>query len=444
MDNTMNIKHGSLLWAGLVLALFMAFGAAAGPVSAETLNLDQCLERALAQSLGVKQAEADISAAEFKLKEANTGFLPTLKTTYSYTRLDEAPSIGFAGNTYPYGTQDNFSWKVSVTQPLFTGFKVLNSKKLAELGLKNAELGVELARLDLALQVKQAYFNALLALKRTLVADQAIKQLEAQVDVAKNFYEVGMSSKNDLLQVEVELANAIQNKVNAENNVSLAKAQLSTILRQDIETPFELEDVKDFTAEEPQLGPTVEMALKERVEMKQAQLGVDSALKQVDLAKADYYPELALEGSYTRTGDTAAVNGSEVSDDATEASLTLALNWTIWDWNARGYRVGASKSEVIKARHVLNQIRDGVTLEVKQALLNLASTKKNIAVNSKAIEQAQESLRMSKERYREQVTTSTEVLDAQTRLSQAQVNYYAALYGYHLAQAQLMRAMGRM
>ena len=127
-----------------------------------------------------------------------------------------------------------------------------------------------------------------------------------------------------------------------------------------------------------------------------------------------------------------------------EASVTLSLSWTLWDWNARVHRVGARRSEVVKSRHVLNQVKDGVTLEVKQALLNLAATKRNIGVNRQAIEQAEESLRMSQERYQEQVTTSTEVLDAQTRLSQAQASYYAALYGYYLARAELMRAMGRM
>ena len=324
------------------------------------------------------------------------------------------------------------------------GFRVLTSQKLAELGLKGAELGEELARLDLALQVKQAYFSVLLAQKQTEVADQAIKQLEAQVDVAKNFFEVGMIPKNDLLQVEVELANAVQVKVNAENSVSLAKARLNTLLRQNIETPLELEDVKGFEAQEPGLEPSLAAALAERAEMKQAQLGVEAAQRQVELAQADYYPEVALVGSYARSGDTPIVDGSDVDDDPTDMSLTLALNWTIWDWNARGQRVGAKKSGVIKARHVLNQIRDGVILEVKQALLNLASTRKNIEVNKKATEQAQESLRMSQERYQEQVTTSTEVLDAQTRLSQARANYYAALYGYHLAQADLVRAMGRM
>lgn len=440
MSRMRAILFRAALLAGLVLVL----GGGVRPAEAGTLNLDQCLERALAESLAVKQAQADTEAARFQLKETKTSSYPTLKTTYSYTRLDSAPTMTFMGQEYEVGKANNFNWEVSLTQPLFTGYKILTSQKLAELGLKNAELSEELARLDLALQVKQAYFNVLLGQKQVEVADQAIKQLEAQVDVARNFFEVEMIPKNDLLQVEVELANAIQAQVNAENNVSLAKARLNTLLRQNIETPLELEDVKEFQDQEPGLEPSLAAALAERVEMKQAGLGVEAAQREVELAKADYYPEVALVGAYARSGDTPIVDGSDVDADPDEASLTLSLSWTIWDWNARVHRVGAKKSGVIKARHVLNQVRDGVILEVKQALLNLASTKRNIAVNKKATEQAQESLRMSKERYQEQVTTSTEVLDAQTRLSQARANYYAALYGYHLAQAQLVRAMGRM
>ena len=424
MSKLLRLKTGVLkktlilIPAGL---LFLTVLGAPSPAGAEVLDLKACLDRALENSLAVKAARADVSVAEYRLKESKAAYYPVFATSYSYTRLDETPTATFSGQDFQIGTADNFSWEVTLTQPLFMGYRILTGERLSRLGLENARLSVDLARLDLALAVKQAYFDVLLAQKQTLVADQAIRQLEAQVDVAENFFEVGMIPKNDLLQVEVELANAVQNKVLAENNVSLAKARLNTILRRGIETPLEIKDVQEAAVKEPRLEPSLKIALKERAEMKQA-----------------------LVGSYKRTGDTAVVNGSEADNDPVDASVTLSLNWTIWDWNARGHRVGARKSEVVKARHVLNQVKDGVVLEVKQALLNLASTKRNIEVNRKAIEQAEESLRMSQERYQEQVTTSTEVLDAQTRLSQAQVSYYAALYGYYLAQAELRRAMGRM
>ncbi|MFP3928804.1 MAG: TolC family protein, partial [Desulfobacteraceae bacterium] len=87
-------------------------------------------------------------------------------------------------------------------------------------------------------------------------------------------------------------------------------------------------------------------------------------------------------------------------------------------------------------------VKDGISLEIKQAYLDLFEAEKNIPTTRKAVEQAEENLRVSRERYEAQVTTSTEVLDAQALLTRARTNYYRALYSHHLAKARLLRAVG--
>lgn len=433
----------SKLPVSLFLGLWLVV-AFSGPASAETLGLQECVEIALANSLSVRQAQADVEAAGLAIKEAEAAFYPQLSTSYGYVRLDSSPTSTINGMQTRVGTANNFEWQLSVTQPLFTGYALVTGKKLAELGLQNSELTVELARLDLAVEVKAAYFDVLLAIKNLEVADQAVKLLEAQVETARNFFEVGMIPKNDLLQVEVELANTKQTAITAANGVELAKAALNTSLRRDLSAPLELRDILDLGTERFNFRASLEKALAERPEIKQASLGVGSAREKVTLAKSGLYPQVSLTGSYTRTGDTPIVNGSDFDDDPDQASVTIGLSWTIWDWRLREHQVGQAKAGVTKAHHVLNQLKDLIGLEIKQAILNLDQTRAKILVSEKAIEQAEESLRMSQERYKEQVTTSTEVLDAQTRLSQSRANYYAALYGFHLAKAQLIRAMGRM
>ncbi|MBW1712167.1 MAG: TolC family protein, partial [Deltaproteobacteria bacterium] len=267
--------------AGLVLAAFLVL--AAKPALGQTLNLQTCLDLALEKSLSVRQAEAGVEAAEFEVKEAQTSFYPQLSTTYGYTRLDEATKVSTGSSTYIEGSANHFQWKVSLSQPLFYGYALVTNKKLKDLGLMSQRLQVELARLDLALEVKQAYFEVLLAQKQQGVAQQAVKQLEAQVEVAKNFYQVGMIPKNDLLQVEVELANARQTLIKAGNSVRLAKAQLNTLLRREVESAVDLEDVEEFAPAEPGFGPSLQTALETRPEVKQADLAVESAQQGVKL-----------------------------------------------------------------------------------------------------------------------------------------------------------------
>ena len=88
-------------------------------------------------------------------------------------------------------------------------------------------------------------------------------------------------------------------------------------------------------------------------------------------------------------------------------------------------------------------MKDKVKLQVKNAYLHLKTAEKNIETARISVGQARENYRITDLQYKEQVTTSTEVLDAQTLLTQAQNNYYGALYRYNTAIAELERAIGK-
>jgi outer membrane protein len=87
-------------------------------------------------------------------------------------------------------------------------------------------------------------------------------------------------------------------------------------------------------------------------------------------------------------------------------------------------------------------LEETIELQIKDAVLNIQTAEANIPITRKAVEQGEENLRVSQERYKAQVTTSTEVLDAQRYLTSARVFHFNALFQYHLATANLQRAMG--
>ena len=90
----------------------------------------------------------------------------------------------------------------------------------------------------------------------------------------------------------------------------------------------------------------------------------------------------------------------------------------------------------------IDGIRDSIRLEVKNAYEKLMVAGQNIKTAETALAQAKENFRITNLQYQQQVTTSTEVLDARTFLTQAEMNYYSALYGYMIAKATLDRAVG--
>ena len=100
------------------------------------------------------------------------------------------------------------------------------------------------------------------------MAEQTVKQFEAQLEVAKAFFEVGIVAKNDVLQAEVRLANARQGLVRAENDLAVAKSSFNTLLRRDINTSFNVVDILEYKAFPLLFEESLEEALRQRSEIK--------------------------------------------------------------------------------------------------------------------------------------------------------------------------------
>jgi outer membrane protein TolC len=327
------------------------------------------------------------------------------------------------------------------TQPLFTGFGLISTYKLAKLGIDQSEMKIELEKLDLALRVKTSYYNILLADAAIDVATKSVESLESAANVSRNFHKVGLVPINDVLQSEVDLANSVQTRTKTKNDARLARAVFNTVLVRGINEPFELEKISDF---DPQIGDFEdfrELALSNRPEIKLIDINLLQADQQINLAKSKYWPEVAFTYNYIKEGDTLSVDGSPFHDREAWEALVSA-QWTFWEWGKtiNSQREKESfKRELLEAKNTLTQ---NITLEVKQAILDLATAAENIPTTQKAVEQGEENLRVNEERYKAQVSTILDLLTAQALLVQARVNNISALYTHALAKATLDRAIG--
>ncbi len=409
---------------------------------AKIFTLDESIKAALENNWSVKAKEEKVLESEYAEKEAKAGFYPEFSMSYNYTRVNEVTTVKMAGGgTLEFGDKNSFQWRGTVTQPLFTGFALTSAHELAKLGIDQSKVSVELAKLDLALQVKEAYFNILGADKAVEVAKSAVESLESHLTVAKNFYDVGMIPVNDVLKAEVELANAQHSYIRAQNGAKLARVSFSVLLSSSAYESFDVEDILIFKPEAPDFNACMEKAMKARPEIKSIDLTDSQIDQRINLAKSKYYPEAAFTYNYIKAGDTLAVSGSDFQK-ANSWQATLGLSWTFWDWDKTKSSVRQAESQKLQMEKTRRAIDDGIRLELKSAILNLKEAEEKIPTAEKAVKQAEENLRVSEERYKAQVTTSTEVLDAQTLLSQARMNYYSALYDHNLAKAGLLRAVG--
>jgi outer membrane protein len=405
-------------------------------------NVEKSITEAFTNNWALKAKRERIEQAAYTKNQARAEFLPKLSTTYGYTRLSEAKT--FRSAQFPVGaisSQDNYQWKASLTQPIFTGFALISSFRLAQLGIDQSEMELALDKLALSMKVKEAYFGILKADKALEVNKKAVESLESHVKVARNFYKVGMIPINDLLKAEVELASAQHDLVKAGNASRLSRCAFNIVLSRPINSPLEVEDVLAYKPERGEFQDYLEKGLKNRPEMRLLDVNIHQTDQQISLAKSSNYPEVVLSYDYIKEGDEPDVSGGPFHD-ANRWEAMAGITWTFWEWGKTHYSVKEKESlkkELIQTKKALE---DSIGLEVKDAVLSLEEAEKNIPTTSKAVEQGEENLRVSQERYRAQVTTSTEVLDAQTLLTQARTNYYNALYDHNLAKAKLLRALG--
>jgi outer membrane protein len=430
-----------VLWAMVLTGVVQA------QESQVPLTLEESIKIAIQRSLTIHSAVVGVEGSEFRRKEAITNFLPLWTGQYGWTRSNQPVALGLSQGAFLGGSattspdKDIYNFNTTLNQPLFTGGLNLANYRFAKLGVDLSKTSVETAKLDLVLQVRSGYFNILRAEKFLTVAEQQVKNFEAQLGVTKAFFEVGIVPKNDVLQAEVQLANAKQSLVKAGNDVATTKASFNILLRREVNTRLEVVDILAYEAFPLSFEQSLEEAFRLRPEIKTAQLNIDQAKESVKIARAGFFPTINLAGSYSRSSDDLDLSGG--ANFANNWQIGALATFTLWNWGNTAFKVGENKVKVTQAEDSKTQLIDSVTLEVKNDYLNMLVAEKNIGTAQTAIEQAEENLRMFEERYRYQVATQTDVLNAVTLLAQARVNYYGALSDFNIAKAQLERAMGR-
>ena len=446
-EERMQLNRIGRQWIQRLLICLLCWGCAliepatgfAEETGSTRFTLKSSIAHALKHNPDVLISKEGVSAARLNKKGQFSEFLPKLSSTYGYLRLDNEKESLPGVVTAP---KDQYTFTATLDQPVFTGFSKINRFEISKLDVQIARFQEQEVRQDLVYRVKEAYFNILQEQNLAMVATQAVEQLASHLEQAKDFYEVGLIPRNDLLESEVELANAKLDLVVARNRVTFAKSRFNVLLQRPIDAPVFLENIGRAGTFDKTYQACVDLALAHRTEKKRALLGLERSQEAVQLAKGDYYPAVNLEANYMKTGDSPDVDGGIGIYDKEAWNVGVTASWTFWEWGKTVYGVREKLRRRAQAELAVKNVEDRIRQDVKDAYLSLKEAERNIVTQKKAVEQAKENLRITEERYREQVATSTEVIDARTLLTRTQNNYYNALNGYNLSKAALYRAIG--
>jgi len=412
------------------------------------LTLQDSIRIALQNSRSLRTVLEDERKANARVREAKGAGLPQLDVSANYRRLDRVPKARFPSFDPVSGTFtfneieiqpiDSGTGTVSVSQVVDISGVVRTATDAASLFSRIANLDVQRTRNDVVLQVKQAFYDVLRAQELVRVAEESLRNAEVRRKLAQAAVDAGVSPKLDVMRAEAAVAAAQQAVITARNALQLAKSAFNNVLGRRVDEPVELLPVDEQVPEPADFNQYLQEALAKRPEMIQANLGISLAEKQVTAAKRDQLPTVVVRGQWDFNLKTSTFQPREYSFTA-----IAAVQFKIWDSGQTQGRVEQARADVDKAKIAVENVREGIALEVRNAYLGLQEAREKVAVAEKGLQAATESLRVARLRYEAGVSNQLELSDAELAYTQAEQNLVNARYDLRVAWARLEKAMGR-
>ncbi|MGQ0548421.1 MAG: TolC family protein [Armatimonadota bacterium] len=424
-----------------------------GAPAQRPITLAEALTVAAQNNLNLRVAAFEVTVARSQLAQAENVRAGQLVLTASYTRINDRDggAIVFPPGTIPGitttitvplppPTPNLYSAALNYEYPVFTGGRIESAIALAQANLRGAEAALERVKQQVVLDVKLAYYQLLLAQAGIDVAVRTLASAEENLRVARARVAAGVSPRFDEVQAEVSQASARQSLIRARNSAALAQHGLSAVLALPLDTALAPRETMTVIPVRTEVVALVRRALEGRPEMAEHQARVAAAIAAIEIARANGRPALILSGGPS-FGNTAG--GAAGGPSATAGwSVTLSATVPLFDGGVTAERIREAEVRVEQLRVVEAQLRQGIELDVRRALLNVASAVEELATADKTVEQAQEGLRIANVRFAAGVSTNLEVVTAQASLSQAEANRIQALFTVSVARAQLERAAG--
>jgi outer membrane protein TolC len=430
-------------------------GAGAAPGSSETqiLTLQQAVQVALEKNPTVQAAGAYAEAVKRGIAVGESPRYPRVDFNENFTRgnnpvyvfgsLLEQRQFSAANFALPFlnvpPPLDNFQTAFTAKMPLYDAGQTSRMVKDARLQAQSASQDEQRTRQEVVFQVTQAYLNELLAKESVRVAQSAVDMSKSDLGRVQARQATGMAVPSDLLSAQVQLAQAEESLLRAQNAVQLARAALNVAMGLPEDGSTEIQGtLNSVWFQMPGLAELQKRALAVRPDYLEAEMSERRAQNGVSMARAELLPKVGLFSSWEMDHQTFATRGG--NNWVAGAQLTF----NIFDGGAHRAKLAESKAREIQAREMLAQMASQVQLQVREAYLNLQTARKRIQVTSDAVAQATESLRILENRYAAGLATMTDVLAVETARTAAQKSSLNAVYDYRVSYAALELATGEL
>ena len=412
----------------------------AGFSQAQTYNLQQAIDTAIARNIPIKQSDLLMQAAGVNWKQSRLNRLPDLNSDINHG-INQGRSIDPFTNA-PVTQQINYAgYSISSGVLLFNGMNLNSQVKQNASAYEASKMEWQQEKDNITLGVILAYLQVLnneeIVNSSTAQAVLSQKQLE-RLQILDKQGAINPSLVSDLKGQWMNDQLAILDAKNSLENSKLNLAQLMNVpYTKDIRV--EKINVNEMLAAYGQDVNTIyQNSLQQFALIKSVDLRKQSARYALKATKGQLFPSLFFNGSYGTNYSSAAQNAAgkisyrDQLDNNVSSAYNLGLRIPIFNALSARNRIKLADITLKNAELVEERTKQVLRQQIEQAHLNMTNAFERYKALLEQVEAYTQSFKAAEARFNSGVGSSVDYLIAKNNLDRANINFISAQYDFAL------------
>ena len=395
--------------------------------------------------------DIQISAKNKKISQinnnwANAGALPTISLLAKKEEALSDQSNNAAAYIQEELRSSSINGNANVSWTLFNGFAIRANKaklrNLEEISNNNATLTIENTIQGIILQ----YYNCVLQKERAELLQKVVSLAKNRLEYQQTKYEIGISSKIELLQIENAMLTDSSNLILQQLNYINAVKNLNLTLGKDVDKKWVFTDIIDTEIRLFNYEDLKASTLSDNTNIKNQYYNIQLSKQDIKLAMAPFYPIVSVNSGASYNESTYDIGDLANSMDNTGKSINYFANFSV------NFRIfdGGKLYKNIRSLKIQKEIND---LQLKKATkevlhqLSLTNDKYNsrisiFSLNEKAFNIAETNYNLATDKKNRGTINSFMLRDIEIAYINSGINAQQSAYSLMESKIALLKITG--
>ncbi|MBQ9524187.1 MAG: TolC family protein [Bacteroidaceae bacterium] len=417
----------------------MLLGFSSCALAQESWGLQDCIDYALKNNIQIQKNRVSEEKGDVTLWNRKGALFPSLSFSTSHNvgyrpftqvmAVVQGDQVTSTSSNVTY--QGSYGLNASVT--LWNGG--INYKNIKEQELQNeiTKLQTEQSELSIQEQIAQLYVQIMFTKEALKVSEQLLKTAQMQYDRGLEMQKQGQMAKADVVQLEAQLSSAKYDIANNQAQVENFKRQLKSVLELDINNDFDIKGEiptdEKVLAVIPNKLEAYNQALANRPEIKGAELGIESANMQLDIAKRAHYPTVRASASLGSNHSSGSQNnwGTQMKSNL-NMSAGVTVSVPIFDNRQIASNIRTAKLNQLNSQLDLQNKKTSLSNTIEQYWINANSNQQSYLAARARVKSQEASYELLNEQFLNGLKNTVDVLQGRDNVINAEQSMLQSKY----------------